>query len=487
VSSQAEVFRKRVRDHMGTAPPVLPATIPLNELVKDLAGARASAAVLHDAAGRPFGIVTEQDVTRRVAFRLPPESAAATVASTPLLSVRDDDLLYRAIGFMRRHRLRHMPVADADGRIVGLLQLDAALAAASDRCMADIKALTHEDTLAGLAGLKAAQARVARDLLDDGVAATAVQALLADINNDIYRRVLALTLAELAATGYGAPPVAFECIVMGSGGRRESLLHPDQDNGFILGDYGDADHTAIDGWFQVLAELMVDRLDAAGIPRCKGGVMATNPVWRKRLTEWQAQVAGWARRRTPQRLLAADILLDFRCVVGEGTMSARLREAVTRTLRSSRPFLGQMFGIHADHEPGLGWLGRFVTQRGDPSVTGRVNVKLKGTLPLTEAVRLLAMRDGIPAESTHQRLTALAAVGTLDPQEASALTRALATFVDLQLRQQLADHAAGRPVGNLVDPEALDPHAREGLRDTFRAVAAVRQKLQLELGRGGVW
>ena len=30
---------------------------------------------------------------------------------------------------------------------------------------------------------------------------------------------------------------------MGSGGRGESYLFPDQDNGFILADYPDAEHT----------------------------------------------------------------------------------------------------------------------------------------------------------------------------------------------------------------------------------------------------
>ena len=64
----------------------------------------------------------------------------------------------------------------------------------------------------------------------------------------------------------GAPPVPFCVIVMGSGGRGESYLYPDQDNGFILDDYPDDQHTELDAFFIKLAERMTRDLDMVGTP-----------------------------------------------------------------------------------------------------------------------------------------------------------------------------------------------------------------------------
>ena len=196
------------------------------EVVRRMAQAGASAAVVIGEDRRILGIVTEQDVVRRFAGRDQPVQA---VMSSPVLTIRVDNHLYEAIGYMRRHRRRHLPVVDGQGDLVGMLELHAALEVAAGPLVEDIDRLTHEDSMAGLAEVKAAQVPLAQRLLEGGVPAPEIQALLSDINNDIHRRLLRLLVTELAAEGTGPPPVAFACIVMGSGGRGESLLFPDQD------------------------------------------------------------------------------------------------------------------------------------------------------------------------------------------------------------------------------------------------------------------
>ena len=249
-SSQTAVFRRPCVTTWRRPPMPVATAMSRHDVVGRMAADRAPAAVVVDEAGRILGIVTEQDVVRRFPGGI---SRSQAVMTAPVLTVRADDQLYRAIGFMRRHRLRHMPVVDAAGAVVGMLELHEALAVAAGPLVEDIDRLTHEDSLAGLAEVKAAQVQLAERLLADGVPAPEIQALLADINNDIHRRVLRLLVAELAARA-GPPPVPFACIVMGSGGRGESLLFPDQDNGFVLADYPDERHGEIDPWFIELAD-----------------------------------------------------------------------------------------------------------------------------------------------------------------------------------------------------------------------------------------
>ena len=63
---------------------------------------------------------------------------------------------------------------------------------------------------------------------------------------------------------------------------------------------------------------MSDILDAAGVPFCKGGVMAKNREWRKSVADWRATIDGWVRRQRPADLLNVDIFFDAVPVHGDG-------------------------------------------------------------------------------------------------------------------------------------------------------------------------
>ena len=480
MTSRTAVFRQVVGDHMAPPPVAAPAGVPAAEVVGRMAEAEASVAVVVDAGRRVLGILTEQDVVRRVS-RSGPDATVDAVMTSPVLTVCADDHLYEAIGFMRRHRLRHMPVVDGDGAPMGMLHLHDALAVAAGPMVDDIDRLTREDSLAGLAEVKAAQVRLADHLLADHVPAPEIQALVSDINNDIHRRVLQLLVAELTEEGRGPPPVPFACIVMGSGGRGESLLFPDQDNGFVLAAHPDELHPAVDAWFVELAERMTQALDRLGFPLCRGGVMATNPVWRKTLPRWRRQVAGWMRARTGTALLSCDILFDFRCVHGACDLAAELRAFVTDAARRDRAFLVEMFGIQADHRAGIGLFGLLQTERGDPRHRGELNVKLRGTLPLAEGVRLLALAHGIAETGTLARIAALQAQGRVSADDADQLCAAFALLTGLQLRQQLSDYRAGVPASDFVDPKALTEREVDLLKDSLRAINDFRARVRADL------
>ena len=181
------------------------------------------------------------------------------------------------------------------------------------------------------------------------------------INNDIYRRIVNLNMNQMAREGFGPPPARFSVIVMGSGGRGENYLYPDQDNGFIIEDYPDENHTEIDAWFIELAERMTRDLDAVGLPLCKGFVMATNPLWRKTLPQWKQQLDIWNKRPNTTRLRLCDIFFDFRTVWGETDMADELRRHVTQISKNNPAFLRAMYEDDQDHGTALGWFGRFIT------------------------------------------------------------------------------------------------------------------------------
>ena len=479
--TQTAVFTRRVEDHMGPAPVCVPPNASCRELVELLEDNGASSALIMNDDVTLGGIITERDVARRVAFRLSPDASVVDASTSPVEVVRSDDYLFQAIARMRKAKLRHMPVVDGTGRPVGVLTLDAALAAATEPIIEQIENLTHHETLEGMRNTKSAQTALAKHLFQDKTPAPSVQRLLTEINNDLYRRIVELCMRQMADEGCGGPPVRYEVIVMGSGGRGENFLKPDQDNGFILEDYPDEQHSQIDGWFIELAERMTKALNEVGFEYCRGHVMATNPLWRKTLSQWKNQIDHWVSKGAGTVLRLCDIFFDYVPVYGDGALSAALRQHVTRAARRNF-FLREMYKVDEAHGVALGFFGRRLLVDREPGPNqGKVNLKMTGTLPLVGAVRLCALREGIADTSTQTRLHKLREMGILSRDEYDYLNGAYTHITNLMLRQQVTDFAAGREVGKHVDPDILTERETDMLVDGFKAIRRFRSRVRTEL------
>jgi signal-transduction protein with cAMP-binding, CBS, and nucleotidyltransferase domain len=105
----------------------------------------------------------------------------------------------------------------------------------------------------------------------------------------------------------------------------------------------------------------------------------------------------------------------------------------------------------------------------------RIDLKLRGTLPLVGLVRFMALRHGIAVTGTLDRLAALQAAGAISSGLHAALVEDFAVLTDLRLRQQLADHAAGVPLGNRLELVGLAERDRARLVQVFRSIDLLRK------------
>jgi CBS domain-containing protein len=477
MNSQTEIFRRRVSDSVGPPPPTARHDVTVEDAVALLRSTRASGIVLLDDERRPAGILTEADVARRVALSVDGAAPVSAVMTAPVISIEDGEYLYRGIARMRRRGLRHLPVVDGAGRLVGMLHMGDALAAASEGLVERIDRLTADGDEAQMRAVKDAEVLVARELLDDNVPATDVQGLITHVNNDLYRRVT-LKLLENCAD---APPAAFAVIVMGSGGRGENFLYPDQDNGIVIADYPDADHDRIDAWFVGFAEALTARMDAIGFPFCNGHVMATNPLWRKTQSQWIEQVGIWVRKRRAAAVMFADIFFDFVPIAGETDLARPVRDRITALMAESPMFIGDMQNAHEQMHSPLGLFGRFRTQGRDPAGRGVVDVKRHGLQPVVAAARLRCLRAGIDEVPTLRRLEALSKAGDITEARSDEVRNAFSTLCEIVLRTQIASFEAGQKVTNQVAPSALRARERKALRDAFRVVDSFSEGTRAEL------
>lgn len=454
-------YRHRASELMTSPVAAIEAARPLAEAARLMIERRISSVVILGPDGRLAGIVTERDILRAATVGTGGLAAPVSSAMTaPVHAVEADAPLYRALARMSRLGVRHLPVVDDHDRPIGMLTTGALLKqrAATALSLGDEIACAEDGT-----ALRAQHDRLpdlVRALRREEVSATQASAVVAGITRDLTARAGELALAEMAAAGHGPPPAAWCLLVLGSAGRGESLLAPDQDNALIH-EGGAAD----EAWFGGFAERLNRLLDQAGVPYCHGGVMAKNPAYRHSLAGWQAEIDTWVARPQPEALLGVDIFYDFVGILGERRLAGALRRHAVSAAGRAPTFL-RLLAAAGEHVPSAtDLLGRLRTRE------GRIDLKKHGLFPIVAGARAAALAWGSTATGTDARLLEAAARGAFAEEAARSLIEARATIVEAILEQQLADLADGVAPGNRVDPRRLGRNAVSRLRQALGVAA----------------
>jgi len=474
-----DIFNRVVSDYM-VAVPTVDHNTPCEEAVRLMRKRFSSCVVVLSPENNPVGILTERDIVHKITFLSSPSVPVSEVMSGVIHTIRQDDYLFHGIATMHRLGIHHLPVIDDHGHLAGVLPLHSAMTKAMWPVVDLINRVTHGESVEGLAQVKQAETEVVEVLLNESIPTAKIQKLLSDINNDIYCRILSLVIKDLVEEGWGEPPIEFSVIVMGSGGRQENFLYPDQDYGFLLEEHPQDQQALVDAYFSGLAERMSQILDNIGFPSCRGQVMAQNPLWRKTIPDWCTQVDQWLEQANEQSIRFSDIFFDFRHIYGNQDLSKSLREYVTGTVQQNHAFLKEMHRIQQSHGVALNLFGKLAFEQKDDPYKGMLNLKYHGILPLVETVRLLSLRAGIATTSTSGRMAALHECGVLSFNEQDSLGAAYHHLSHLLLRQQIRDYRKGIPVSSYVPPAELTSREQSTLVDSLRTIKTLQGRVHYE-------
>lgn len=454
------VFERRVEEVMSVPPAFVAPLATLREAASLMSERRIGALLVGAPDAPPLGILTERDVVRAAAHEGGDASRLKVrdFMSAPVQGVAKGELLYRALARMDQAGFRHLCVLEADGRALGMLsQRDLLRHRARAASMLEV-ALDQAQDATALAAAYTGVPRLAEALLAEGVAAVEIARVISGELRNAAARASQIALGRL-----GRAPARWCLFVLGSAGRSESLLAADQDHALVH-DGTPAD----DAWFARLGAAVADLLDEAGVPRCKGGVMAANAQWRGTPADWHARIHGWLRRARPEDLLDVDIFFDLMPVAGEAALAQELHAEAVAAAALAPAFLALLTQSVSEIAPSIGAFGGLRTRN------GRVDLKRGALLPLVGLARVLALRIGSGERSTPGRLQAALAAGRIAPADAARLVELHATLLELVLRQQLVDLADGvRPSGRV----AAGPLGRQRARQLARDLRALRDML----------
>jgi len=258
-------------------------------------------------------------------------------------------------------------------------------------------------------------------------------------------------------------------LVLGSGGRGESMLAMDQDNAIVYAK-GKPDGDE-DRWFAKLGNRVADILDIAGVPYCNGDIMASNADWRHSVKHWQKTIQSWIKRQTPDDILNCDIFFDAVCVHGSIALADEVMDFAFELGSQSSAFL-KLMSINAckDRSP-LGLFGRFKLEN------GRMDLKKGGIMSIFSCARVLAIQHRIKKHSTPERLLAARAHQEKMNTIFDNLNDAHHIIFNVILQQQLLDIEAGVPPSNYVAPASLSGSMRKQLKWALERVPGVANLL----------
>jgi DNA polymerase-3 subunit epsilon/CBS domain-containing protein len=457
------VFERTLGDVMSAPPVLIRADASLHAAAQTMIERRIGALLVGEAGAPPRGIVTERDLLRATAAGTgdPRSTRVAEVMSAPVECMQADEMLYRALGRMDRLGVRHLCIADAEGAPIGVVSQRDLLQFRARGALEVGDAVAHAADAHELAAAFGRMPAAAERLVAEGVGGVEVARVVSSELRAVTARAAELALQAQRAGGRDAP-APWCVLVLGSGGRGESLLAADQDNALVHG--GTADD---DAWFADFGKRLAGLLDESGVPLCKGGVMAANAPWRGDARAWRERVESWLQRARPEDLLNIDIFFDLAPAAGDARLAHTLHHEAVAAASKSPPFLALLAASLDSLLPLLGLFGRLRAEG------GRIDLKRCSLLPIVSLARGLALRVGSTERSTPGRLRDAASGGRLSESDAAELIELHARTMTLVLEQQLRDLDEGVRPSSRVALAALGKAEARSLAQQMRRLEQV--------------
>jgi CBS domain-containing protein len=447
-------------ESQATVAVVVDAAASAVEVAAAMTAAGATSAVV---AGPEIGIVTDHDLRARVlAADRDGATSIAEIASTPATTVSEGTSLGDALAMMLEGGFQHLPVVSSDGEtVVGMVEARRILAAVDPspfRLGRRVAAATSPDDLAAAAS---GVAEGVQRLLASGMGALGVLRTVSGIADAVTRRAI-----ELA----GEPPGGCAWVALGSQARHEQGFFTDQDHALVTTPGGDA------GEFRRWAAGVVDVMERAGFPRCRGGTMASEATWCHDPDGWWRWASDRLELAEPRAVLEAASAMDARLVWGDPSLTVvfgRLRERAA----ASAPFMARIAAAASHFRVPLGFFGR---------MSEHFDIKEGAVGPIAVIARVHGLSARSGAEETVGRLRDAEAAGRLSSELGEILRQGFAVAHRIRLEHHLDCLAENSPLDNRISLGRLTSWEEALLKEVFKAIREAQTALESEYQTGYV-
>lgn len=434
-------------------------------------------AVLVTEGDRCRGLITERDLVNKVIARggHPERMTAAEVMNTRAVTVPAASTVGDVFLALSRTPAKYV-IVTKENAPAGIVSVSDLVKARTAGALFTAEEIEHQESIAGLAAIGRSVDKVLQALVAEKATVRQIFAIMTTLHDRLTKKVIEISLEEMARDGHGEPPVPWCWLNLGSSGRQEQTLRTDQDNAIIYQDPEPQAAELVKEYFTRLGAKVVQGLEQCGFARCRGDVMASNPSWCHSVTAWQQIIANWLKDPEPQNVRYLTILLDFRPVYGQASLAKGLRHHVF-TLFASPGACRILAEDDLQSRVPLGLLGQPAPARWGRH-KGQINLKNSVCVHIVDCVRIFSLEAGIDANATLDRLAELARRNILPTAQIELWQAAFETLMNLRIRENLKQAMRGQKPDNYIDLRQLNRYERAMLKEAMAATAGLQETLE---------
>jgi CBS domain-containing protein len=422
------------------------------------------------ASGKLAGLITDSDLRKRcVAEGVAIDQPVQTIMREKPATISYRATVAQALDKMTALRIRHLPVIKG-GIPIGMISLTDIARYQSTNTAFLASDIRKAGSIDELQSISAKLPELQLQLSNAGATPRQIGQAITAVTDALTRRLL-----EMAEDELGPAPVPYAWMAAGSQGRQEQTSHSDQDNALLIADDMQPEH---DEYFAAMAKIVSDGLNSCGFVYCPGDAMATNPMWRMKLSAWKDSFSDWIDHPNPKAMMLASIFFDLRVVEGDQELFQALQDHILAKTREDSIFLAHLAVNVLTHRPPLGFFRNFVLVH-DGEHDDTLDIKHRGSVPIIDIARLAVLAEGLQATNTIERLALTSGSASLSSKMGDDLMHALTYIETLRIRHQADLIRQGLPPDNYLRPDKLSGLERAHLKDAFRIIQVMQETLEL--------
>jgi len=472
---ETPLFRKRVYDIMSSPVITCSPGDHVTMAAKAMALNNISAMIVVDDNNTPQGLLTEKSMVKYLIAGQIFSIETCTVdmiMNRNLICISPRKFFYQALLAMVRNKTKYLAVVDGN-KLIGIVTIMDLIKTRSTGTLLLTLDIESQDNLIGLSYASKEIDNMLNVLLAEKALVPEILEIMCEFHDRLARRVIEICEKEMEQEGWGKPPVDYCWLHMGSAGRKEQTLRSDQDNAIIYHDPGKY-NDSVATYFERLAGKIVQGLSTCGFVKCKGNVMATNPVWRRSLNEWIIVVRSWIRSTDPEDTRLLTTLLDFRAIYGDFSLANTLREVIFQQFREATQALHMMTNDVLQYKVPVGLFGGFITAKSGPH-KGEINLKNAACIHIVNCIRILAVKSGIRETSTFGRLRALVDTGVIKKDDGEFIHASYETLMMFRIRENVKKVRQGKEPDNYINPYKLSKRERRLLKEALTVISRLQK------------
>lgn len=444
---------------------------PIKKVARTVAPGCQEAIVVVDDERKPIGVITESDLSGKVATGdISIDAPASALMSSPVVTIPPGLPAGELILRMLRYRLHHLCVT-ADGTdqtpVIGIL---------TERNLTLLHGrlptmLTNEIQVANSVE-ELAKARERTDelvfyYLETEAPLPWIASFVAEIDGVLTERAIELARHKLEAQGRSGSDIPFCWLAFHSEGRRERLLRSPQRSGIVFADPEKGTGEAAAYYFTELASEVRDTLRKCGFLLDPNERRADNPRWCRPLSTWKGYYSSWIEDPIENDILRQTPFFDLRPVAGDKSIGDALIKHIEVELGSHPSFVPLLANDAMENLPPVTIFRDSVVDKSGMLWTS-IDTKGHALYPMVDIARVMALEFGLSGiTSTVERFQKLK---ELIPEQENLFNEAIEAFQFVLLIQTRFGLSRGDE-GQFIRPGELSLIQKEQAKTLFRTVA----------------